>query len=178
MNHVSRLTLGVLAAIGILGARPVEAAIIGTNTPARPLTLQRVEALPPDQQPAWKEYLDRSDRQLRADQAVLQKELRERGIHEILKAPGSRSKSWAPLDQSAWWYAGTKARHTADVILSFQTPAGGWSKNMDMSGQLRSPGMHFAAEGVPQRQSETDFDRPFDRGWDYVGTFDNDATIT
>lgn len=35
----------------------------------------------------------------------------------------------------AGWYASPEAQHIAQTILSFQTPAGGWSKNLDMTGK-------------------------------------------
>lgn len=48
---------------------------------------------------------------------------------------------------------------------------------MDMSGNLRAPGMLFSAENVARQLSDTDFDIPLDRNWNYVGTFDNGATV-
>jgi PelA/Pel-15E family pectate lyase len=75
------------------------------------------------------------------------------------------------------WYRSFEAHHTADCIVSFQTPAGGWSKNMSMNGEPRSPGTLFATENASRFEGAADFDAPLDRNWNYVGTFDNDATI-
>jgi hypothetical protein len=51
-----------------------------------------------------------------------------------------------PLNRTPAWYATPEARHVADVIVSFQTPAGGWSKNQDRTGALRLPGQPYAAD--------------------------------
>ena len=62
------------------------------------------------------------------------------------------------IDRPAAWYASSEARHVADVIVSFQTPAGGWGKNAPRT-RLRQPGQAYADAG-------------------YTGTLDNDATVT
>ena len=46
------------------------------------------------------------------------------------------------------YYGTAQARHIADVIVSFQTPAGGWSKNMSFCGELRKPGQPYAADNL------------------------------
>jgi PelA/Pel-15E family pectate lyase len=159
----------------IVGVNPAaSAAIIGTNPPARPLTVERIAALPESLQPAWKEYLTRSDRQRRSDQDFLKNEIREHGLKQLTVPPEG---GWRALDRTNFWYSGAEARHIAGVILSFQTPAGGWSKNLDMAGDPRVPGMAFAPDNSSPRLSSRDFDAPLDANWNYVGTFDNDATI-
>ncbi|TFW29297.1 pectate lyase [Duganella callida] len=75
-----------------------------------------------------------------------------------------------PLDRPAAWYASSEARHVADVIVSYQTPAGGWSKNMARDGAQRQPGQPYVAGHTSKA--------PDSVPWDWVGTFDNDATIT
>jgi hypothetical protein len=40
----------------------LSAAIIGTNSPAQPLTRERIATLPAAQQSAWREYLEHSER--------------------------------------------------------------------------------------------------------------------
>lgn len=157
-------------------AQVASAAIIGTNVPALPVTSARIAALPPAQQPAWKDYLERSERQMRADQLFLQNEMREHGVKQVI-VPPERKKN-LPLEESAEWYAGPEASRIADVVLSFQTPAGGWSKNLNMTGNPRSPGMHFAPDNASKNLGVADFDAPLTGSWNYVGTFDNNATIT
>ena len=110
-----------------LGFAPcLSAAIIGTNTPAQPLTAQRIVALPAKLQPAWKEYLERSEQQRRADQDFLQKETRQHGIKVAAVPPSGRQSTSLPLNKPAAWYREAEARRIADIVVSFLTPAGGW----------------------------------------------------
>ena len=84
-----------------------------------------------------------------------------------------------PLDREASWYSSPEARHIADVIVSFQTPAGGWGKNMNMSGVSRGlRGQSFVPDNSNRFPSPGDFDAARDPSWHYVGTMDNDATTT
>jgi PelA/Pel-15E family pectate lyase len=154
------------------------AAIIGTNPPAQPLTQERISALPRAQQSAWKDYLKRSTRQWEADQAFLQTEMRRHGIKQPVVPPSGRSAQSMPLNKPAAWYGESEARRVADIIVSFQTPAGGWSKNLNLTQHPRAPGEFFAPNNDSRHLEPGDFDIHRDAHWDYVGTFDNDATIT
>lgn len=149
------------------------AAIIGTNVPAAPLTAERVAALP-----AWKEYFDNSRRQRAADQNFLRAELKAHGLNQATVPHGTHSAKDVKLDNPDAWYAGDEARRIADILVSFQTPAGGWSKNTDFTQSRRAPGEMFGAENGSLHLGANDFDAPADPHWDYVGTFDNDATTT
>jgi PelA/Pel-15E family pectate lyase len=151
-------------------------AVVGTNVPASPLTAARIQTLPATQQAAWKNYLERSTQQMEADKSFLRDEMKRNGIKNF--SVPRPSKKHIPFDNSADWFGGNEARHIADVIVSFQTPAGGWSKNLDMATSPRAPGQTFAAENAPTNQPASDNDMPIDRYWNYVGTFDNDATTT
>ncbi len=165
--------------LAVFGFAPLaSAAIIGTNVPAQSLTLDRVRQLPAAQQPAWNSYLSRSDRQLHADHAFLQNELRTYGLKESTLPPPGRSASSMPLEKPAAWYGEAEAWRIADIIVSFQTPAGGWSKNLNMSQHPRAPGESFAPNNRSRFLGAGDFDTPHNVHWNYVGTFDNDATST
>src|SRR5262245_39080540 len=129
--NASRLSVRLGVGLFLAAATPSPAAILGTNSAAEPLTEQRIAALPKAEQSAWKEYLKRSDRQRRADQEALQKEVRANGLKQIILPPEGRTRRWVPLDRPAAWYGEPEAKHIADVVLSFQTPAGGWSKNLN-----------------------------------------------
>jgi len=83
-----------------------------------------------------------------------------------------------PLDRPANWYGTLEATHIADVIVTFQTPAGGWTKNLDMTGSPRLPGQSYTPDNLSKHPSTGDFDTPLDTHWNYVGTLDNDATTT
>lgn len=137
-------------AAALLLATSAQAAVIGQMTPAPPLTRERLADIPASERAAWSAYLDRSDAARRLNSA------------EPVDGPPPPSGDAAasmPLDRPLAWYATPEARHIADVIVSFQSPAGGWGKNAPRTA-LRQPGQPFSAEK------------------DYVGTLDNDATVT
>jgi PelA/Pel-15E family pectate lyase len=148
-------------------------AVIGTNVPATPLTAERAAALP-----AWKIYFENSQRQRQADQDFIRDELKAHGLKQTTLPSKTNNAKGVDLDRPANWYGGKVARHIADVLVSFQTPAGGWSKNTDFTRQPRAPGEMFGAENLSHLLAVDDFDMPVDKHWNYVGTFDNDATTT
>lgn len=152
--------------------------IIGTNVPALPLTLSRIRQLPASDQSEWARYLERSQRQLLEDQNALRRELKVHGLTQSTPAPAGKTSRGLPLNREADWYGGQEARRIADIIVSYQTPAGGWSKNLDMTKHPRVPGEHFAADDGSRRIVAGNLDSIAGEGWDYVGTFDNNATAT
>jgi len=167
----------VCVSVGLIPAQTFSA-IIGTNPPALPLTLERIANLPANEESAWKSYLKNSERQLRADQEFFRNELRKLKISEPARPPEGRGVRGIPLDQPKERYAQAEALRIADIILSFQTPAGGWSKNLDLTQHRRAPGERFSTDNTSRFPSSSDNDAPRDQGWNYVGTFDNDATVT
>jgi len=112
--------------------------------PAPSITAGRIAALPRAQQSAWRDYLARSVRQMRADLAFLQAELKSAGLASALMPPNDRAARSVPLNKAAEWYGSAEARRIADIIVSFQTPAGGWSKNINLADHARRPGESFA----------------------------------
>jgi PelA/Pel-15E family pectate lyase len=156
----------------------VSAAVIGTNTPALPVSVERIAALPVKVRPAWQRYWEQSQQKLRADQNLLQKEMRAHNLKQSLLAPSGRHARSIPLDRPAAWYGSDEARRIADFVVSFQTPAGGWSKNLDFAQHRRAPGEAFAPDNRSLYLGELDFDAPHAGPWNYVGTFDNGATTT
>lgn len=154
------------------------AAVIGTNVPALPLTVERIAALPIAEQPAWRDYLSRSERQMRTDKDFLRAEMAAHGIKSATNAPPAHNAGKIRIDNRVAWYGSADARRIADDIVSFQTPAGGWSKNLDMTRGERTPGEAFTSDNNSKFANATDFDEAADTNWDYVGTLDNDATTT
>jgi PelA/Pel-15E family pectate lyase len=177
---VHRVTSAKLATIlgVLLGGAHAFSAIIGTNPPALPLTLERVLSFFTEKQAAWKAYFKNSERQLRADQDFFKKELLHHQISEPITPPEAHGARGIPLDKAAEWYGQREALRIADILVSFQTPAGGWSKNLDMTKHRRAPGERFSTDNTTRFASPHDNDAPGDRDWNYVGTFDNDATMT
>jgi PelA/Pel-15E family pectate lyase len=165
----------ILLATALAGPlAPAQAATIGTMTPAEPVAAPRVDALPASQQGAWDRYLARSHALMAADQAALAAE--RNSHHASNPPPGPSGGGGMPLDRPSAWYAGAEARHVAANIVSFQTPAGGWGKNMDRSGPVRVPGQSWVPhEDLPANARE-DIVSPTPE-WRYVGTIDNNATL-
>ena len=157
---------------------PVHAAVIGSNTPVVPLTEARIRAeVPKGDQRAWLEYLHRSAAQMGTDKAALAAE--RAGMSEMPGLPKQGFSGRAMrLHAGDAFYKSDEARKTGDIIVSFQTPAGGWSKNLMMD-EPRLKGQSYATGNLaPTPEKPGDFDEPKDPSWHYVGTLDNDATNT
>jgi len=155
-----------------------QASVIGTNPPALALTAERIATLPKTEQPAWLAYLDRSESQRKADRQFFQDEFKKSVLREPVVPPAGRGVFGIGLDRSSKWYSSSEARRVADIIISFQTPAVGWSKNLDMTRHKRAAGERFAHGNLSKYPGEGDYDAAKDPDWNYVCTFDNDATIT
>src|SRR5438105_2637748 len=151
------------------------ASVVGVSKPAESLTQERIDKLPPKERVVWSAYLLRSQGQMLADKAALAQE--RKGLATIPPVPkegfGMRGM---PLDRDAAWYATPEAKHVGDVIVSFQTPGGGWSKNFSMSSEERLKGQSHAPNNVSRFLGPEDFDTPRDANWNYVSTLDNNAT--
>ena len=174
MTKRSLLTGLCLAAVLGAGA---PAAVIGHNVPAEAVTAARIATLPADARAAWTAYLARSEAQRAADKAALAAE--RKGLTAVPPAPPEHGHDDSmPLAKDPAWYAGAEARHIADNIVSFQTPAGGWGKNQDRAGALRAKGQAYVADNISAFLAPGDFDTPHEKDWNYVGTFDNNATTT
>src|SRR5580692_603904 len=175
-KRLRRSFIWMIAAGLFAAAGAASAATIGTNPPVEPLTRGRIALLPAKKRDAWIEYLDRSKRQRQADKDALQAELKSAGMEKATEPAHGNSARSIPLNRDPAWYASADARHIADVIVSFQTPAGGWGKNIDMSKEPRRPGESFTTNNLSRFLTPGDFDAPLEPEWNYVGTIDNDAT--
>jgi PelA/Pel-15E family pectate lyase len=183
-NPVFALGLMPIVSLSFALAAPlppeVHADVIGTNVVAPSLTVERIEKLAPAKdRKAWLAYLKRSQEQMKVDRATLAAELKpgETAPPQPAEGRGGFGTGMSLRHDDAY-YATAPAKHIADVIVSFQTPAGGWSKNMSMSGALRLPGQPYAADNLNRFSDPNDFDKPADPSWNYVGTLDNDSTNT
>lgn len=166
-----------LISLCLVSASISSAKVVGTNPEPQPLTEQRIAALPENQQGPWRSYLERSKKALQADQAFLAGELQAAGLKEAIPAPKGGN---AALTQSkpAAWYASAEALTMAERVISYQTPSGGWSKNLSVTQQVRPPGGSFSGEVMSRKLSADDNDAGLMNGWSYIGTFDNGATTT
>lgn len=149
-------TLGFLAA-AITASLAASAAVIGINPPALPVTAARIAGLPAATQPAWRDYLARSDRARAADESFYADERKTLVLAAPLVPPRGPS---LPLKKTDSWYASAEALRIAANVVSFQTPAGGWNKNTDFVARSRRPGERSGYKAG------------------YTGTINNGATIT
>lgn len=173
-----KFRLALLVFSTILFQLSPRAAVLGMSPPALPLTAERIAELPAESRPAWTEYLERSKRQMLEDQTLFATEFKASGLKATLPVPDGHNAKGVSLNESPSWYGKADARHIADILVSYQTPAGGWSKNIDFTKHLRQPGERFSHDGGSAYTTPTDNDHPINSNWSYVGTFDNDATIT
>ncbi len=105
-------------------------------------------------------YRAQSERLYRRDQAVLAAEIEASGLEEALEAPHTKRFGFdvKAATRDPAFIASEAGRRLVDIVLSFQTPSGGWSKRTDMGAEPRKPGQAFGTEK------------------NYVPTFDNSAT--
>jgi PelA/Pel-15E family pectate lyase len=168
---------GALLVVAV-SATCTSASVAGTSTAAQSITAERIAVLPRKQQAAWRDYLARSIRQMQADRAFLQAELKAAGLAEPLTPPNGLTGRSMPLTKPPEWYGSAEARRVAGMVVSFQTPAGGWSKNLNVADHVRQKGESFAPNNLSRYLAPDDFDAPHDPHWNYMGTLDNDATTT
>lgn len=120
-------------------------------------------SLPPVGRAAWVDYIGRSKAAAGRNEAAVRDEVASAGLEKPLAAPsgGDFKVRRKPGDP----YFGTdEAAELADVLISWQTPAGGWSKHCGYSRGARKPGMLWSSQYKPGH-------RPH-----YLGTIDNHAT--
>lgn len=127
------------------------------DTAAKTAVTQR-QHMAPDEV-AWKNYLAISKTLRQLDQDFLTAELAKRG-QTTPSLPEYTKEFGFEVNQAPNWFKGPEGKRVMEVILSFQTPSGGWSKRTDMSKAPRQPGQAFGVEE------------------DYIPTFDNGATST
>lgn len=108
---------------------------------------------------SWNTYLATSKKLQQADKEFLQAELKKIGQKKP-SLPEYTKEFGFEVKQTPDWFESEEGKRVMDIILSFQTPSGGWSKRTDMSKAARKPGQAFGVE----------------KG--YIPTFDNGATST
>lgn len=126
------------------------------------LTEERITALPESERAAWEHYLGLSHANASKQRAVLARECRKLGWSASKPAASSREEFEMENEVPPSWYRGEEAQKLAFTVISYQTPAGGWSKGVDYSAGPRPQGTHWTAQ-------EED-------GWHYCGTLDNRST--
>jgi PelA/Pel-15E family pectate lyase len=157
-------TAGRLAACAVLLVAAVPAACAAAQQGSgandrNMLSAARIDSLPPAQRQAWREYIARSRRLAALDSAEMRRELAATG-QTAMKAAPNQNGSTVIGEHPAAWYRSPEGKRIADVILTYQTPSGGWSKRVDLAAGPRRPGTNFTS----------------DSHWSYIGTIDNGST--
>jgi PelA/Pel-15E family pectate lyase len=127
------------------------------------VTLSRINDLPLAEQSKWRQYLVRSAASAEVDANALRAEIQAAGLVEALRAPNGGDFK-LPAKAGDAWYAAEEARQLADVIRSYQTPSGGWSKHTGYGAGPRKPGMQWTSQNEPGQKPH------------YLATFDNGST--
>ncbi len=158
MIRIPISALAVLAAVSCTAAQQQPASPSPVPAPDTLLAASRIAALPEPARGEWRRYLETSRRNAERDRAAIDAELRAAGKDTWTPAPAGRGFAVTDAMTEAW-FRGDSARRLADVIVTYQTPTGGWSKRMDFT-RPRQPGESFSAE----------------KRWTWIGTLDNGAT--
>ena len=122
------------------------------------LSSARIAALPAAERAAWEGYIARSRENDDRDRNVIGLELRALGKSDFTPAP-SGSGFFLQDSMTAKWFATPAAKRLGQVLVTYQTPAGGWSKRINFT-RPRAQGESFSA----------------DDNWSWVGTLDNGGT--
>ena len=123
------------------------------------LTDELLAKLPEAQRAEWTAYIAKSRAFAETEHRILDE---ERAKAEAKPAPGNRAEFEHDSDTPAEWFASAENQKLAEIIISYQTPTGGWSKAVDYTKGPRQPGTHWTAQTGD--------------AWHYCGTFDNRTT--
>lgn len=121
---------------------------------------RRVAALPADQRAAWEAWFRQSDARRQEHDALLAAEVKAAGLAGPLPAPSEGGGFEYDSKESGALLTSEEGAALAARMISFQVPAGGWSKAVNY-GAPRQKGMAFTSGGDPSH---------------YAGTFDNRST--
>ncbi len=123
------------------------------------LTDELLAKLPEAQRAEWTAYIDQSRALAANEHRILDA---ERSKAQAKPAPGNRAEFEFDSDTPAEWFASAENQKLAEIVISYQTPTGGWSKAVDYTKGPRQPGTHWTAQKGD--------------AWHYCGTFDNRTT--
>lgn len=140
-----------------------EAGVTRPEPPSLELaTPERIAALAEPQRAAWRAYLEASMEAATYERAVLTAECQEARARVSKPAPTGASEFEISTKVDPSWFGTPEAGQLATVVLSYQTPTGGWSKAVDYSRGPRPKGTHWTTQSGA--------------GWHYCGTLDNHST--
>lgn len=113
-----------------------------------------------NEEKSWERYYATSKEIHQADQDFLAAELKKLGQKKATLPAHTKDFGFDVKKVNPDWFKSDEGKRVMEIILSFQTPSGGWSKRTDMARAVRQPGQAFGVE----------------KG--YIPTFDNGATST
>lgn len=154
-------------------AAPLNAKQIGTSPSALPLSLDRIKNINPKDKKLWEAYLLESEKGYDLNKTTLLSEMKS--VEVIPPSPPVAKQETMPLNMEDAWYKTAEAIKVADNIISFQTPAGGWGKNQARDKEARLKGQSFIITDVNLNDTPENI---VPKIMHYMGTFDNDATIS
>ncbi len=121
---------------------------------------RRVAALPDAERAAWTPYFQRSDTRRREHDELLAAECQDAGLTEPAQAPHGDTFEFDSNDGARSLFTSAEGATLAANMISFQVPAGGWSKSVSYAAP-RQKGRAFTSQNEPEH---------------YAGTIDNRST--
>lgn len=138
---------------GLLSLAGVYACTSPTTSESRQTTANHMDIAAQDN------YRARSEQWKKRDRDFINAEVKRLGLQAPNKPAYTKEFGFDP-NQPITWFNTSEGQRIAEILLSFQTPSGGWSKRTDMGSHPRRAGEAFGVEE------------------DYIPTFDNGATST
>lgn len=135
---------------------------LADEKPFTMLTDELLAKLPEAQRTEWTAYIAKSRESAATEHRTLAEECQKAGMETSKPAPGNRAEFEFDSDTPAEWFGSAENQKLAEIVISYQTPSGGWSKAVDYKAGLRRPGTHWTAQTGD--------------AWHYCGTFDNRTT--
>lgn len=126
------------------------------------LTEELLVQVPEAQRAQWAAHIAKSREAAANERRILAEECQKAGVAQSTPAPGNRKEFEFDSDTPAEWFGSAENQKLAEIVISYQTPTGGWSKAVDYAKGPRQPGTHWTAQKG--------------EAWHYCGTFDNRTT--
>ena len=132
------------------------------SQPLKHVTAERIQQMPEKELIAWMTYLSKSNAHILNERNILAGEVDRAGLSASRPAPNNSKEFEFDSKVATAWFTTAETAKLADIVLSYQTPTGGWSKAIDYSRGARTEGTHWTSQSG--------------LGWHYCGTLDNRST--
>lgn len=132
------------------------------DKPFTMLTDELIAKLPEAEKAAWTGYIAKSREFAANERRILAEESLKAGLEKPKPAPGNSGEFEPDTDAPVETFADAANQKIAEVVISYQTPTGGWSKAVDYAAGPRQPGTQWTSQTG--------------NAWHYCGTFDNRTT--